>query len=201
MFILIPLLCMVVGIAGLVVITYRKLPYLNKLTPESHETDGNLAYLYFPELEEFASPLKIKGYQQMSLRELEKLVRRFRMISLKIDHMSDRLIKKIRRQHTANHLEHIALTAQEEAQSAPEPVVDPMDELRDREQQTIIEIAKNPKEPKLYEELGDLYIAMHNIGEAKESYEAALALDPANQQVAGKYKQLLKVSESTIVPM
>ena len=204
MFILIPSILVILGLSGIGVIVYRKLPYLNKLSPEAHDTRGHIVHDFFPEIKTHLNQATIKSFQKDFLHELEKLVRRLRVVTLKVDHLSDRAIKKLRKFHVATHVEHTALLEEQAVEAAADAPIETdstssQDDLKAREQQLIVEIAQSPREVKLYEELGDLYIAMHNIGEAKESYEAALALSPHDPALARKYSQLLKKDSQAVV--
>lgn len=202
MYLLVPFLLIIFSAAGIALVIYRKMPYLKKLTPESHEVGDSLFYDFFPELSEYIDEAKFKELKKNFLKELEKLVRRLRVVTLKMDHISDRLIKSLRRSHITAHLEHKALLEEktEEPVTTPAPVsAEPsQEELKAREQQIIIEIAKNPKDPVLYNQLGDLYLAMHNVEEARESFEAALALTPNDLVLARKYSQLIKKTEPIV---
>lgn len=201
MFIIVPLLLIIGSLAGIAIIINRKLPYLKKLTPEAHEPSGNIVQEFFPELLTWLNSMKFKDYKQLSLIELEKLLRRLRVVSLKIDYMSDSLIKKIRRVNLANNLERAVMDSRTLSQSAePVPTAKPSeeiktDELKAQEQKLIIDIAKNPKDPQLYEALGDLYLKLNSAQDAKESYEAALELSPSDIALARKYSRLLKRTE------
>ncbi|OGN34508.1 MAG: hypothetical protein A3I39_02680 [Candidatus Yanofskybacteria bacterium RIFCSPLOWO2_02_FULL_47_9b] len=190
MYLIIPLLLIILSAGGIVYIVHRKMPYLKKLTPESHEISDNILWDFFPELMTHVNEARFKQYQKSILQELEKLIRRLRVVTLKVDHISDRLIKNLRHRHISAHLEHKALL--EEKQMSAEQ---PLEDFNTREQKLIVEIARNPKDPELYIQLGDLYLAMHNVGEAKESFEAALALNPHDLALARKYSQLLKKTE------
>ena len=53
----------------------------------------------FPEVEQLFKKIKFDEYRTIWLLELEKFLRKFRLIFLKIDNFSDLLIKKIRRVH------------------------------------------------------------------------------------------------------
>ncbi len=203
MYLLIPFLFLVIPAAGIAYIVHRKMPYLRKLTPEAHEFGDSVLHDFFPEVAEHINQATIKQYQASFLKELEKLARRWRVVTLKMDHLSDRLIKKLRHSHISTHLEHQALLQEQE--TVVEPPVTPeanteptMDDLRAQEQQLIIQIAQNPKEFALYDQLGDLYLAMDNEAEARESFEAALALNPHDPVVARKYSQLLKKAEASV---
>ncbi len=201
MYLLIPFLLLLLPAAGIAYIVHRKLPYLRKLTPEAHELGESLFHDFFPEVAEYINQATVKQYQASFLKELEKLARRWRVVTLKMDHLSDRLIKKIRHQHISTHLEHKALLQEQEsvteAPVAPTTTEPTMEDLRAQEQQLIIRIAQSPKEFDLYDQLGDLYLAMDNEAEARESFEAALALNPHDVAVARKYSQLLKKTEAS----
>ena len=64
--------------------------------------------------------------------------------------------------------------------------------MKKEEQRLIIEIAKNPKSSSLYETLGDLYVKMNNFTDAKESYEAAIELDPSKEELKKKHSQAVE---------
>ena len=185
---------------GISVIIYRKMPYLNKLTPETHLParagvwDGVLTDL-FPELSEGIKGLKLKEYGNLWLIELEKLLRRLRVVSLKMDRISDSWIKKIRSGHGFRTTLPMVVEKTEvienpviKAQVVPKIT---MEDMKREEQRLIIEIAKNPKDSKLYEVLGDLYIKMNNFSDAKESFEAAIELSPHNEELQKKRSLVL----------
>ena len=202
MYLIVPLFFIVLSAGGIAYIIRQKVPYLKKLTPESHEVSDNILRDFFPEVGEYVNEVKIKEFQKNFLKELEKLVRRLRVVTLKVDHISDRVIKKLRHHHISTHLEHKALLEEKAAETTVEIPIETNsqsseEDLKAREQQLIVKIAKNPKEAQLYIELGDLYLAMHNIGEAKESFEAALALNPHDLALARRYSKLLKKTEPT----
>ncbi|MEK9157578.1 MAG: hypothetical protein AAB638_00095 [Patescibacteria group bacterium] len=195
MFIIIPTILIGISIVGMVVIVRRKMPYLRKLSPEAHIAGDSLFGDFFPELVEWYGSINIKDYRQASLREIEKVLRRMRLVFLKIDHASDRLIKKVRHTHLTAELENTHEVV------VPEPVVVPEisveEDLKAREQQLIIDISQDPKNSALYETLGDLYMKMESVSDAKEAYEAALGFNPDNLGIARKYSALLKREEVT----
>ncbi|MBI2062312.1 MAG: hypothetical protein HYT64_01295 [Candidatus Yanofskybacteria bacterium] len=211
MFIFIPLALLLVSVAGISVVVYRKMPYLNKLTPESHlsaQTNvvgGVLADL-LPELSEGFKGLKLKEYGNLWLIELEKFLRRLRVVSLKMDRISDSWIKKIRNKTPKEDMNPVRSLARVEDASPTEFLgglkhhqeTTPRKDLgeatsngmKKEEQRLIIEIAKNPKDSKLYEILGDLYVKMNNLPDAKESFEAAIELSPHNEELQKKLSQV-----------
>lgn len=200
MFIIVPSILIGISLIGIALIVRRKLSYLRKLSPDSHEVGEHLWDDYFPELIHWLGHTKWRESRQAVLRETEKLLRRMRLVLLKVDHISDRLIKKVRRVHLTGHLENTASQLGNNETLAIEPSkpaeITPED-LKAREQQLIIEIAQNPKNPELYETLGDLYVKMGSAQDAQEAYEAALGFDPDNQALARKYSVLLKKTETS----
>lgn len=194
MFILIPLTLILASVVGISIIIFRKMPYLNKLTPETHVWGDVLTDL-LPELSEGFKSLKLKEYGNSWLVELEKFLRRLRVVSLKMDRISDSWIKKIRKGNISRTTNSVISEKQEaeapvmKSQSAP---VITMEDMKRDEQKLIIEIAKNPKDSRLYEVLGDLYVSMNNLSDAKESYEAAIELSPSSEILQKKYSQVLK---------
>ena len=182
----------------MVVIVRRKMPYLRKLSPEAHEVSANIFDNFFPELILWFKQIPWHQYRQTSLQELEKGLRRMRLAFLKIDHASARLIQKVRRTHLATQLEHTAsIQTEVVVPESMEIVAEPTPEdLKGQEQQLIIEIAQDPKNAGLYETLGDLYLKMNNIPDAKEAYEAGLGFGPDNQTLVRKYSRLLKKLET-----
>lgn len=177
------------------------MPYLRKLSPEAHEVSENMLEDFFPELIAWFNQIPWHQYRQASLQEIEKGLRRLRLIFLKIDHASVRLIQKVRHiNHTAD-LERAVSVQSETSVETVEPektaiVAEPAPEdFKAQEQQLIIEIAQDPKNVALYEKLGDLYLKMDNIQDAKEAFEAGLGFAPDNQVLARKYSELLKKIE------
>ncbi len=201
MFIIVPLIFIVGSLVGMAIIVRRKLPYLRKLSPESHEFGEHIFSDFFPELVGWFKGIKWHEYNQISLRETEKLLRRLRLVVLKVDHVSERLIRKVRRTHITAHLEQVATEAEKPVEPlVPDhtvvlPLQPTHEELKAREQQLIIEISQDPKNSGLYETLGDLYLKMSSIPDAKEAYEAALGFNPDNLVIARKYSALLKKTD------
>lgn len=143
--------------------------------------------------------IEFNKYKNLFLVEVEKSLRRLRVVSLKMDRISDSLIKKIRTIHINTSLARDKKDIDKLISSKVSiPVTNfslnhkknELDLLRREEQKLLIEIAKNPKNPLLYESLGDLYIRMNNNNDAKESYNAALELNPNSEILLKKRSQI-----------
>ena len=201
MFILIPLVLMLASAIGISIIFFRKMPYLNKLTPETHLSAQSSVLGYFlidllPELSERLQNLKLKEYGNLLFIELEKFLRRLRVISLKIDRISESWIKKIRKGNISRTTTSV-ITEKTEITETPILKVQSTlktntEEIKKEEQRLIIEIAKNPKDFKLYEILGDLYVKMKSFSDAKESFEAAIELSPHDEKLQKRLSQVAK---------
>lgn len=196
MFILVPLSLILASVVGISVIIFRKMPYLNKLTPETHLRSKFLSDL-LPELSGGFESLKLKEYGNLWLIELEKFLRKLRVVSLKIDRISDSWIKKIRKGNISRTMSSVVTEKKETEIDILIPKVQSstvitMEDMKKEEQRLIIEIAKNPKDAKLYETLGDLYLKMNNYSDAKESYEAAIELNPHHEELQKKLSRVLE---------
>lgn len=210
MFILIPLMLILASVVGVSVIIFRKMPYLNKLTPEIHlpvmsvnarplNMLGNFLTDLVPEFHEGIGYLKLKEHGHLWLIELEKFLRRLRVVSLKMDRMAETWINKIRKGHASRMStsfikdgKKVVETPIVKVQLVPQIT---LEDMKREEQRLIIEIAKNPKDSRLYEILGDLYVKMNNISDAKESFEAAIELNPNSETLQ---KKLSQVSEKLV---
>lgn len=207
MFLYVPLLLILISLAGLSFIIFRKKDYLNKLYLLSgNDTDvsnrnfdlKSFASEFFPEANTIMERLQVNKHKALWLMEAEKLLRRTRLLFLKVDHASDVLIKKIRKRHVNVQIKNAAVISEtpfvepvkvQNAAFAPEPVKNEtmsLAFLKNEEERLIIEIAKNPKDAVLYAQLGDIYMEMNNYSDAKESYEAAIELN--SQDEASKKK-------------
>lgn len=66
-----------------------------------------------------------------------------------------------------------------------------------REESLIGRIARDPKDFTAYEELGDYYLEMENIKDAKECYRQVLKLSPVHRMVKIKIRRLEKLLTKT----
>jgi len=184
-------------------IVWRKLPRLEELA-KFEGANGMYAesgwrhvfYDFCPEIWNWAKGVKVKEYKESWFVETEKLLRKFRLISLKMDRFSDSLIKKIRKRkqtHSGNGNDFtFSVIEESKNQQNTEVTSDDKTEFKKTEQRLIIEIAKNPKNAVLYEELGDLYSQVGEHKDAKESYEAAIELNSNSEELKKKLSAALE---------
>ena len=209
-FILIPLGLIIVSMLGIAIIIWRKIPYLKKLNVDEaalgqDSRDFTLQDFFLDFVPEFKGEsvnTRAKEYKNLWLSELEKFIRKLRLLSLKVDRISEALIKRIRKvnkakiapvgEHTATpdpvveiKTEHKSVTDQKSPVRSPEA-------LKQEEHRLIIEIAKDPKNYRLYKVLGNFYLDIKNYSDAKDSFEAALELNPEDPELKEKLSSVLQ---------
>lgn len=220
MYLLLPLLLIAGSISGIFIIVWRKAPYIKKLaTPDGPTLNGNgiskkeyffkLFSEFFPEIGGTFKNIKFKEYKDAWLVEVEKFLRRLRLVSLRMDRWSNSWIQGIRKhvdKSTAQTTTPVPTPTSEvgevltsdvnKLKTKTEEKVSETELFKKEEQRIIIEIARNPKNSKLYDALGDLYVKMSDYSDGKESYEAALELDPNNEELKKKLSLALEKSAS-----
>jgi len=197
MYLLIPLIIFLTSLLLIVWVVARKFVYLRKLTPEvlegSTAQEGFWSEL-FPELAVSLSKVKIREYGVTFLAEFEKFLRKLRLVSLKIDTLTNRLIHKVRKT-TVHHEEVLSKRAEMEEKSLAEANGGKKD-LKEEEQELIIEIAKNPKDVGLYKKLGRIYLKTGESGDAYESFKKAVELDPEDSEARAELEELVPRGEN-----
>lgn len=196
MFLFIPLVIASISLSTICFIAWRKFPYLKKISEPSAPAAGEYSFAnffsdLFPEVVYRCKKLDFEAYKNSLLKELEKLLRRLRVISLKIDRLTNSLLWKIKTESNKNGAEK-AVEFKIETKTISPKKENLAENLKREEQQLIIEIAKNPKNPELYKKLAEVYIALKNFPDAEESLEAALELDPEDQKVKEKLEEVKK---------
>ena len=187
MFLIIPLSLALISLVVIVVIVWRKMPYLRKLTPEAHEMGDTILHDFAPELIGRVKSVPWRQYVHNALVEFEKAVRRGRLLKSSLDRASEKVIKKVRRVHEETGRRHEQIVAErkeEAARQEEEPdeidMEDP-DQLRQEEQRLIVAIAQNPKDVDLYSRLARVYMRLQNYADAVEALAAALKLSPDDE--------------------
>ncbi|MBI4160402.1 MAG: tetratricopeptide repeat protein [Candidatus Yanofskybacteria bacterium] len=199
MFLIIPLAIFLASIFALVWLISRKFVYLKKLSPEVIENSMSNGQGFWSEFfPGFANKFDKDRWQKhkMSfLAEFEKFLRRLRLVSLKIDIFTNKLINRTRRslidhEKSVNGSIDSVQTALETKSDLV--VIDKAKALKEEEQALIIEIAKNPNDPELYKELGKIYIKTGEMIDAVESFKKALELDPGDDGIRAKLEKAEK---------
>jgi len=201
LFLLIPLGIFVGSVVTTAILISRKFVYLKKLSPDIIDNavpgQENFWQEMFPGLADKIKIEKLREYRINFLAEFEKLLRRFRLVSLKIDSATNNLINKIR-QSVTRHENSISISSevinQEAIVKSATPVVQEKD-WKEEEHRIIIEIAKNPKDHRLYKRLGNIYMRTGELVDAAESFKKVLELVPDDETTRVKLGRVLKKIE------
>lgn len=197
MFFLVPLIIVLFSLSGIFFIAWRKFPYLKKISTPVSATVENYGFLefvhdFFPEIFYQFRKIDLNSYKTSFLKEFEKFLRRMRVLSLKIDRLTNSLLAKIRVENLKNG-QSVSGEFKEEPKTSPISQESKFVQLKKEEQSLIIEIAKNPKNPDLYKKLAEVYIVLKNSSDARESLKAALELNPEDQQTKEKLEAVKKL--------
>lgn len=202
MFFFIPFGILVLAVGGIVWLVSRKFSYLRKLAPdtlaEAVESRGNFWVEMYPELTAYLRRINLRAYGVNLLNEFEKTLRKLRLVSLKIDSQTNQLIHRVRQSSKKQEAilseeakrEEVRL-AEEEEDIGYEELGNRPEELKQKEQLLIIEIAKHPKDALLYKELGVVYMRLAEWGDARQSFETAIVLDPTDEGIKRKLGRVL----------
>src|SRR3989338_8695778 len=190
----VPLAILLISFAGITAIIWRKLPYMKKLTLESHDTGGNFIFELAPEARVFSEKIKLKEYKDRFLVELEKKKKRR-------SHRINRIPEKKPAVPATDMPSFLKPTAEDLTTSVKVKKIRKMspEEIKQKEQELIVEIAKDPKNSDFYVQLGELYVKMNSLTDAKEAFETVLKLDSGNSTAKENLKKVsakLKSPES-----
>ncbi len=203
MFFIIPFGIFIVSIALIAWVVGRKFVYLKKLVPEviesSSEAQESFWTEFFPGLTDRFKARKIREHRLNFLAEFEKFLRKLRLLALKFDTTTNRLIHRVRK----SALHHEGILNEEAAVQAEQEikVIDSFNggnkgrDLKEEEQKLILEIAKNPKEANLYKKLANIYMKTGEWQDAVESFKKAVELDPEDESIKIKLERASKKLE------
>ena len=172
-----------------------------------------------PEVFDVFRKVQSAGHKEKVLVETEKFLRKIRLSILAIERVFDGLIHKVRRVQRNQAVQDVQSPSvappvhePPKTVSAPEvqtqtsavlasfprePVVinsEPQIQVAalPEEDGLIAAIAQNPKDPALYESLGDIYVQAGSFEDARESYKAGLKLSPGSESLLGKFSLVLE---------
>jgi len=207
LYLTIPLGITLLAIVGIVAIVWRKLPYLRKLTPESHEIGSTIFHDFAPEAIDYARGIPWRKTVNNVLVGIERILRRGRELVSMIDRVSISALKRVRHVQEETAKQQAVIESQAETAANEDDLEDQqadinnIEELREEEQRIIIAIAQNPKDVSLYDRLAHVYFGLSNYSDAVEALKAAVKLAPDdNRLVKRLYKAeaRLKISQETI---
>ena len=170
MFLVIPLILIAGSAFGISYIIWPKVKEL-KAKDDLPSLEISFWKLMFPEFFSLLNRIDFQGLKKNILTDYEKLLRRVKILSLKTDNLINKLLEKRQKK-------------------APKPEFkDSLSETKEtgvyfknKENQLISDIAKNPKDKNLYKTLGALYMENQMLGDAREVFDVILELDPNDEE-------------------
>lgn len=152
---------------------------------------------FFPGLATHFNSSRVRQFRVNLLAEFEKFLRKLRLLSLKLDAVTNHLIHRVRK--SVVHHEGM-LNGEAAAQAEQEMAINIKNgngdaDPKEEEQRLIIEIARNPKNVQLYKKLGNIYMKIGEWHDAAESFKKVLELEPEDETTRNKLTRLLKKLE------
>ncbi len=186
MFLIIPLIFIGGGLAGIGYIVWPKFKTLRE-REDLPEIKEDFWKLVFPELFGF---LKItRENYRVSKDNLfvgyEKFLRRAKILSLKTDNTINKLLE--RRPRVKPDLPRPEF---KKTQRTGEGEIN--HQFKNKEVHLIAEISKNPKDKNLYKALGALYLENRMVSDAREAFSVVLELDPNDEEAKQNLEKLWK---------
>lgn len=181
MVIIIPLILAAAGVAGIGYIVWPKVKEI-KQKENLPEVKDDFSHSIFPEFFAFLNSAGSRWsiFRSNAAADYEKLLRRVKILSLKTHNLTDKLLEKKQKNGKA---------AGAEFEASKEQTVNI--QFKTKENNLIIEIAKNPKDKNLYKTLGALYFENQMYGDAQDVYNVVLELDPNDLEAKEKLEKLV----------
>jgi tetratricopeptide (TPR) repeat protein len=207
MFLIIPFSLALAALLVVLVIVWRKRTYLRKLTPEAHVFGETALHDFAPEMMGWIESVPWRRFVHNLLVEIEKVLRKARLLMSSLDQASDKVIRKVRTVHQATAKQHEEIVAQrQEAQEAVEKQaeepddldMDDPEQLRQEEQRLIVAIAQSPKDIEQYIQLARVYMRLGNFSDAIEALQAASRIEPENEGVLKRLERARKLREKQV---
>ncbi|MDP2647854.1 MAG: tetratricopeptide repeat protein [Candidatus Yanofskybacteria bacterium] len=198
MYFIIPLSIIGLSALAILIIVWRKVPYLKKLTPDAHEMGETFWHDMFPEVVQEFRKVPLNDARNIWLKETEKLLRKIRLMFSKFDRVSSTMIHRMRKEELKAEIENPVQEQKNQKPTIGDIYSQPKSErevaeaLRLEEQHLIVEIAKDPKNANLYVQLGEVYMNMNDFTDARDSFKAAHDLDPEDQSINKKLSAVAK---------
>jgi tetratricopeptide (TPR) repeat protein len=204
MSLLIPAGIFLASVLGITLLVMRKFPYLRRLTPEVLDKNRDPRGFWgelFPEAAQRLKPVKLIKHRVDLMSFFGKIVSSIRILFRKVESRMKGLAENMKRK-TENDTKIITNELKKEkaqevaAKRASQVDGQSQEGLKQLEQDLIIEVAKNPKNPVIYEKLADVYVKMGQTEDAIQSMETAVKLNPENKSYQNRLHQLLGKNKS-----
>lgn len=173
MFWMIPLVLIAGSFYGISRIAWPKFKELRRREDLS-EIKDDFWRLMLPEFFSFLNLTrsKLKIFRSNAAVDYEKFLRKVRILSLKTDNFINKLLEKRQKKASRPEFKKAEINGQKE----------PNAYFKTRENNLIVEIAKNPKDKNLYKVLAALYLENKMFKDAEETFHVVLELDPNDSE-------------------
>jgi len=195
MFIFIPLILIAVSLFGIGFIILPKLRVLKNDDKSSYQLEPGQSFwrLMLPELFSFIDRIDFKSYKKAVLTDIEKFLRRIKILSLKIDNSINRWLEQ--RPKISNGGDFSKVKVGEEEKTEDNINKERADKnnsvFKNKEKELITKISQNPKDKELYKTLGALYLEYNDLLDAKAVFDVVLELDPNDKEAKEALKKLV----------
>lgn len=194
MYLIIPLILISASLFGIGFIVWPKLRVL-KNSSESYklESGENFWNLMFPEFFHLVDKIDLKSYKESFLSDIEKFLRRIKILSLKIDNAINKWLEQ-RPKVSNGDFNKVEVDDKEktgnniEENSKKATVVNAV--FKNKEKELIAKISQNPKDKELYKALGALYLEYNELSDAKAVFNVILELDPNDKEARETLKKI-----------
>ncbi|MBI2626865.1 MAG: hypothetical protein HYW77_01335 [Parcubacteria group bacterium] len=191
MFIIFPLILILGSIVAIFAIVWRKRIYLRKLDALEFENGISFWVSMYPELNEVFNKVQLSKYKDHLLTELEKALRRLRIVSLKIENKVSHWLERMPKVLESTAVETNTGNGTTKETTLVNLVVNG-DDWKKQEQEFVMEIAKSPKNAQLYRKLGALYMKQKLWEDALESLKTAVNLDPEDLESKARLEKVVQ---------
>lgn len=187
----IPYIIIILSLAGLVFIVFRKIPTLVKLPTEPVE--NSLPKISLKErAANLAKNISHPDFWLVFLGWLEKVLRKVRILFLKMDSFFISLIGKSREKSNQ-----MAIKSKEWMSERRTKKIEKLKMLADlrrtseeKEDMLLSILKQNPRDIKAYKELGALYLEQKNIQDAQSAFEEVLKINPEDEVAIAKLEEI-----------
>jgi tetratricopeptide (TPR) repeat protein len=191
---LIPYLIIILSLAGIIYIVFKKVPILVKLP---QEPDASLPQISWraKTLDMIKDQIAHPNYWLAFLGELEKTLRKIRIIFLKLDTFFISLIAKSRERSKDLTLKSKSWMSERRMLKIErlKLLADLRRTPEEREEVLLRILKQNPKDVKAYKDLGLLYVEQKNLQDGKSAFEEVLKINPDDEVAKANLEEIKNI--------
>jgi len=191
---LIPYLIIILSLAGIIYIVFKKVPILVKLP---QEPDASLPQISWraKTLDMIKDQIAHPNYWLAFLGGLEKTLRKIRIIFLKLDTFFISLIAKSRERSKDLTLKSKSWMSERRMLKIErlKLLADLRRTPEEREEVLLRILKQNPKDVKAYKDLGLLYVEQKNLQDGKSAFEEVLKINPDDEVAKANLEEIKNI--------